>query len=137
MNIELVKRHLGQPLEVEIGGDIVKLAMLPAEVLPEFYSVISRLKRESKGNIDNFNFDKETSEYLGKLVRLSCEGVDIGKPSNDEEQKVFDAFVSTNFIPLMLAVLQGNTQLADTKDNKRVQKMLNRNGRTAGDNSTK
>lgn len=137
MNIERMKRHVGEPYELKLGEDVFRIPPLPSENIPELFGgVIFKI-----GNsLDDFdidddtvfdpknikkimmNLDNETLMHVRNLICISCKN----SPDVDSsDAKLFDQFISLNFMDLMSAVLEANSQTITTMS-ERTKKLMKR-----------
>lgn len=128
-NIERMKRHLGRGVVMELGGDKFEIPPLTIKNLPEFYEVSAKL---SDGNLSNLT--KETIEEIYYLIKETCKS---SKDIDCSDEKMLDEFIVSNFMDLMLCMMEANMATVSDSTTARLEAMNAKYGRVPANNTAK
>lgn len=134
MSEEVAKRHMAEGGELKIGEDSFNIKPLTMKELPSLMSVMN-----SMNSAKQENFMEAMTEEVTEKVAMLCErSIELSYP--DWTPETIDAFVISNFMPLMTKVFEINDLGAAnmSKDReivakvKRMQAMKNVPDKTEG-----
>lgn len=138
--MDMIKRHLAEPQEIELGDDRIKLGIVPMELSYKLFFLQDKLRRiymEAKNAVDknteNFiptvELDKNDYNDCLELIK-SC----ILSANPDFPKEHLDNFVLSNLTPLLNGVMKIHTFGLDKT--LRVKEMMKNGGNTGADSKT-
>jgi len=108
-NIEMMKRHLAVPEEIDLGdGDTVSMAPLSLVDLPDLIEAQAQM------------YEKITSNSLGKIFNLIKKSLIAADAGVGNDPELLDRFVNKNLKVLMAKMMEINSLLTEG-DKERIE----------------
>ena len=127
--LEMMKRHLGKPTEIELDNpdkttDKFKISPLTPEQLPELYETMKILKGASAEDATAI-FDNISKEVLDKVVNLGTLALKPNYPDIDEN--ILKELVARNAIVFLMKLWEANlsmtSEVGEIKRAKTIQRL--------------
>lgn len=131
-SLEMMKRHLGKPVEIEVEDDKIMMAPLEVDDLPSLIELQSKLAATEGKEINK--------ELASEGIELMVKSILNANPDAKNDVELVRKFVGSNFLKLIPALFKINSLLSgrDIKKAEKIAKIKERvNESNSGDNKEK